>query len=86
LLSTRAFEAKDYGAVSLLLWTAMKRAHELDLALDFDGAYSSGTVRFLSNFGGEILTRLSVRRSRMPYQALQLLKRYYTQDESYQFT
>jgi Acetyltransferase (GNAT) domain len=86
LLSTRSFDTQDHGAVSLLLWEAMKQAHELALVLDLDGAYSSGTVRFLSNFGGQIATRLIVRRSRMPYQALQLLKRYYSQDEVYNFT
>jgi hypothetical protein len=86
LLSTRALNTSDPGAVSLLIWDAMKRAHELGLSLDLDGAYSSGTVRFLSNFGGQIKMRLSVRRSRMPYRALQMMKRYYSQDESYRYT
>jgi hypothetical protein len=86
LLSTRSVDSKDQGAVSLLLWAAMKRAHELGTVLDLDGAYSTGTVRFLSNFGGQVKTRLITRRSRMPYRILQNLKRYYSQDESYRFT
>jgi len=86
LLSTRSFDNNDQGAVSLLLWTAMKTAHELDVVLDLDGAYSSGTVKFLSNFGGEIKTRLIVRRSRMPYHALRVMKRYYSHDETYRYT
>ncbi len=86
LLSTRSFDIKDQGAVSLLIWSAIKKAHELALILDLDGAYSSGTVRFLSNFGGQIKTRLIIRRSRMPYKALQVLKRYYAPDETHRFT
>jgi lipid II:glycine glycyltransferase (peptidoglycan interpeptide bridge formation enzyme) len=85
LLSTRSRHG-DYGAVSLLLWSAMKRAHQLGLVLDFDGVYSSGTVRFLSGFGGRIKTRLLIRRTEMPFRALQLLKRHYARDETQLFT
>jgi lipid II:glycine glycyltransferase (peptidoglycan interpeptide bridge formation enzyme) len=86
LLSTRSFRSGDYGAVSLLLWSAMKKAHEMGLVLDLDGVYSSGTARFLSGFGGQIKTRLTIRRSRMPYRILQSLRRQYRQDESQFFT
>lgn len=86
LLSTRTFDSADHGAVSLLLWSAIKQAHEMGFVLDLDGVYSSGTVRFLSNFGGEIKTRLIIRRSRMPYRALQYLKRQVAPDESQFFT
>jgi lipid II:glycine glycyltransferase (peptidoglycan interpeptide bridge formation enzyme) len=86
LLSTRSFHAHDYGAMSFLIWTAMKRAHELALVLDLDGVYSSGTVRFLTNFGGQIKTRLAIRRSQMSFRAVQLLKHYYSEDETHFFT
>jgi hypothetical protein len=86
LLSTRAVDGQDHGAVSLLIWNAMLRAHELGVVLDLDGVYSSGTVRFLSNFGGKIKTRLIIRRSRMPYRALQHVKRYFVRDETHRFT
>ena len=86
LLSTRAVDGQDHGAASLLIWNAMLRAHELGVVLDLDGVYSSGTVRFLSNFGGKIKTRLIIRRSRMPYRALQLVKRYFVRDETHRFT
>jgi lipid II:glycine glycyltransferase (peptidoglycan interpeptide bridge formation enzyme) len=86
LLSTRSPYARDYGAVSLLLWSAMKQAHKIGFALDLDGVYSSGTARFLSSFGGRIKTRLIIRRSRMPFRALQSLKRQYFQDETQFFT
>ncbi len=86
LLSTRSFHLSDYGSVSLLLWSAMKQAHKIGLVLDLDGVYSSGTARFLSGFGGQIKTRLIIRRSRMPYRALQSLKRHYSHDETRFFT
>jgi hypothetical protein len=85
LLSTRTLETHDHGAVSLLLWTAIKEAHELGLILDFDGVCSRGTARFMSNFGGSIKTLLSVRRSAMAY-FLQDIKKLYSRDETYRFT
>jgi GNAT acetyltransferase-like protein len=85
LLSTRS-PAADYGAVSLLIWSAMKEAHGLGIVLDLDGVYSSGTARFLSSFGGRIKTRLVIRRSQGAYSALQMLKRIYSRDESYHYT
>jgi hypothetical protein len=86
LLSTRASRSRDFGAVSLLIWSAMKRAHHLGLVLDLDGVYSSGTARFLRNFGGRIRTRLVVRHTAMAYGALQALKRSFVADESRYFT
>jgi len=86
LLSTRSAHSTDHGSVSLLIWSAMKQAHEIGIVLDLDGVYSSGTARFLSNFGGDIRTRLTIKRSRMPYRALQYLKRQVVADESQFFT
>jgi hypothetical protein len=86
LLSTRSFHSAYTGSVSLLLWSAMKQAHEIGLVLDLDGVYSGGTARFLSNFGGDIKTRLIIRRSRMPFRFLQYLKRRVAPDESQFFT
>jgi hypothetical protein len=86
LLSTRSFQSPDSGSVSLLLWSAMRQAHEIGLILDLDGVYSSGTARFLSNFGGEIQTRLTIRRARTHYRAMQYLKRQVSPDDSRFFT
>jgi lipid II:glycine glycyltransferase (peptidoglycan interpeptide bridge formation enzyme) len=86
LLSMRSFHSVDYGSVSLLLWSAMKEAQRIGLVFDLDGVYSSGTARFLSGFGGQIKTRLMIRRSQLPYRALQYLKQRYVQDESQFFT
>jgi hypothetical protein len=81
LLSTRSLRG-DYGAISLLLWSAMKLAHKLGLVLDLDGVYSTGTAKFLSGFGGRIKTRLMIRRSQPYFRALQSLKRHYARDEN----
>jgi hypothetical protein len=62
-MSTRSFDPAENGSVSLLIWSAMKRAHELGLRFDLDGVYTSGTARFLSGFGGRIKIRLTVKRS-----------------------
>jgi hypothetical protein len=86
LLSTRAADKDDNGSINLLIWSAMKRACLLGLVFDLDGVYSSGTARFLSRFGGQIRTRLTIRRSRFPYRALQYLKRQYAKDETYFYT
>ncbi len=86
LLSTRTFGLVDYGVGSLMIWSAINQAHEKGLVLDLDGVYSSGTARFLSNFGGEIKTRLVIRRSRMPYGALQYIKQQIAPHKSQFFT
>jgi hypothetical protein len=86
LLSTRSFDRADSGAVSLLLWCAMKQAHEMGLVLDLDGVYSNGSARFLSNFGGHMKMRLLARRSRILYGTLQYMKLKVAPDESQFFT
>ena len=86
LLSTRSLDTPDSGAVSLLIWCAMKKAHEMGLVLDLDGVYSSGSARFLGNFGGQMKTRFLIRRSRILYGALQYIKRQVAPDESQFFT
>ena len=74
LLSTRAPDMNDNGSVSLLLWSAIKQAHQLGLRFDFDGIYTSGSARFLSGFGGQIGIRLIATRAGPFYGALQAFK------------
>lgn len=74
LLSTRAPDAGDRGSVNLLLWSALRRAHELKIKFDFDGVYSNGSARFLSGFGGKIGVRLIVTRAKPIYGMLQFVK------------
>ena len=86
LMSTRARAANDNGSVNLLVWAAMKRAHELGLVFDLDGVYTSGSARFLSGFGGRVQTRLVVRRGRPVFSAMQYIKLRYTKNQTRFFT
>jgi hypothetical protein len=74
LMSTRAPDQSDNGAVNLLIWSAIKRAHELGLFFDLDGVTTAGTARFLSGFGGSIRTRLVVTSGRPLYNIVESLK------------
>jgi hypothetical protein len=74
LMSTRAPDAQDSGSVNLLIWTAMKRAHELGLLFDLDGVTTTGTARFLSGFGGTVKTRLGITTGRPVYNVVESLK------------
>jgi hypothetical protein len=74
-MSMRAPEASDSGAINLLVWSALQRAHARGLVLDLDGITTIGTSRFLSGFGGEPKMRLVVRRSRAMFGAMQWAKR-----------
>ena len=75
LLSTRALDVTDNGATSLLIWSAIKKAHELGLLFDFDGIATQGIGRFYSGFGGEVRTRLIVTCGRPTYRAAEYLKK-----------
>jgi hypothetical protein len=86
LLSTRGHAPNDNGSVNLLIWAAMKRAHDLGLVFDLDGVYTSGSARFLSGFGGRVQTRLVVRRGRPLFSTLQYLKLRYTDNQTRFFT
>jgi hypothetical protein len=74
LLSTRDTDVRDNGSANLLVWSAMKRAHELGLFFDLDGVSNAGMARFLSGFGGAIKTRLIITKGRPVYNTIQSLK------------
>jgi len=73
LLSSRKPDPTDNGSANLLIWSAMKLAHQRGLMFDLDGIYTSGAARFLSGFGGHLKTRLIVRRSEAFFRAYKLL-------------
>jgi hypothetical protein len=76
LLSTRANDVGDNGSISLLIWSAIKRANERGLMFDFDGVSTSGIARFYSGFGGQPQVRTIVEKSSFMYGALRCAKRY----------
>ncbi len=75
LLSTRAGAEGDNGSISLLIWKGIERAHSRGLVFDLDGVSTSGTARFLSNFGGRLEFRLIAQRTNAAYAALRSVKR-----------
>ncbi len=74
LMTTRAPDVSDNGSVNLLIWSAIKRAHELGLLFDLDGVTTSGTARFLSGFGGSVKTRLVITASGRVFNTVESLK------------
>lgn len=74
LLSSRAPDTADSGAVNLLLWSAITRAKSRDMKFDFDGVYSSGSARFLSGFGGQLQIRLIASRADVVYGSIQYMR------------
>jgi hypothetical protein len=60
-MSTRAPDA-HHGAISLLVWEAMKDAASRGLIFDFDGLNNSKAVLFFTEFGGIISPRFIVTR------------------------
>lgn len=74
LLSTRTSGAREGGAASLLIWSAIQKAHELGLCFDFDGVSTSGIARFYAGFGGQICNRLIVTGKKSAFSAAQYVK------------
>jgi len=70
LLSTRSRAEKDNGAVSMLVWHALREASRRGLLFDFDGVASEGAARFFAGFGGRIVPRYSIQRSSATYDLL----------------
>jgi lipid II:glycine glycyltransferase (peptidoglycan interpeptide bridge formation enzyme) len=74
LMSTRDVSVRDNGSANLLVWSAMKRAHERGLLFDLDGVSTEGMARFLSGFGGVIKTRLIITKGQPVYNIVQSVK------------
>ena len=74
LLSTRTPGVHEGGATSLLIWSAIRRAHELGISFDFDGVSTSGIARFYAGFGGRICNRLIVTGKRSAFAAAQFVR------------
>ncbi|SMG44096.1 GNAT family N-acetyltransferase [Paraburkholderia susongensis] len=73
-LSSRKRDSHS-GAISVLIWTAIRLAHERKLVFDFDGIASLSILMFLSGFGGTLVRRFEIRRMRSDYAAFRKLHR-----------
>jgi len=74
LLSTRSPDGREGGAASLLIWSAIRKAHELGLCFDFDGVSTGGIARFYAGFGGQLCNRLIVTGKKSAFSAAQYFK------------
>ncbi len=74
LLSTRSPEAHS-GAISLLLWHAIRHSLMHGRSFDFDGIASASILQFLSGFGGTLAPRLVVERGSLLYDSARLAHR-----------
>ena len=72
-LSTRDRESKDNGAISQLLWHAIRHAASLGLTFDFDGVASEGSARFYAGFGGQVVPRYAIRRASAGFELMRSL-------------
>lgn len=60
LVSARDERRAGNGAISLLLWEALKLAGRKGLIFDFDAFANRGGAMFVSQFGGELVPRWTV--------------------------
>ncbi len=61
-MSSRRAGAHD-GAVSVLLWQAIKEANQRGLMFDFDGFSNNESVAFFAGFGGHVAPRYKATRT-----------------------
>jgi hypothetical protein len=74
LLSSRRADSHG-GAISLLIWHAMRAARERNLIFDFDGISTAGILDFLAGFGGHLVQRFEIEWMRTDYGMLRTMLR-----------
>lgn len=62
-MSTRARQAEENGASTLLLWRSIEEATRRGLVFDFDGVFSESQIPFYTGFGGRTAPRYIVHRA-----------------------
>lgn len=66
LISTRRLDS-DNGAMSLLIWHAIKHAAQNNIVFDLDGYCTPGDTQFFTRFGGVLKPRYCVQRSSVAF-------------------
>ena len=74
-LSTRDANDKNNGAISHLIWEAIKDVTGKGKTFDFDGVPNIGSARFFSGFGGQIVPRYGAEGSSYLYKVYHAVRR-----------
>ncbi len=64
----------DSGAMPLLFWNALQKAHELQLSFNFEGSMLQGVERFFRSFGAIQTPVFTLEKKSFPYQYLDILR------------
>lgn len=74
-LSTRNINDKNNGAISHLIWQAIKDVTKQGKTFDFDGVPNIGSAKFFSGFGGQVVPRYGAEKSSYFYNICQGVSR-----------
>ena len=75
-LSTRDANDKNNGAISHLIWEAIKDVTKTGKTFDFDGVPNIGSAKFFSGFGGQIVPRYGAEKSSYMYKVFHAAARH----------
>lgn len=67
-------QINDSGAMPLLFWTALQKAHEMQLSFNFEGSMLQGVERFFRSFGTIQTPVFTIEKKSFPYKLIGLLK------------
>lgn len=64
----------DSGAMPLLFWNALQKAHELQLAFNFEGSMLTGVERFFRSFGTQLTPIFTIEKKSFPFKYIDVLR------------
>ncbi|GJE44957.1 GNAT family N-acetyltransferase [Methylobacterium soli] len=64
LMTTRTQQSHN-GAISLLVWEAIKNTMQMNLVFDLDGLHHEGAIMFLAGFGAQVSPRYILTRGNL---------------------
>lgn len=68
-------QMNDSGAMPLLFWSALQKAHEQKLSFNFEGSMIPGVERFFRSFGAIQTPVFTLQKSSFPYKYMDVLRR-----------
>jgi lipid II:glycine glycyltransferase (peptidoglycan interpeptide bridge formation enzyme) len=67
-------QVNDSGAMPLLFWTALQKAHEMQLSFNFEGSMLPGVERFFRSYGAQLTPVSTIEKKSFPYKYIDLLR------------